>query len=416
MIPLGLRARVFWASATIVGYTYVGFPLLVLARGRLRPAPYRSADITPTVTLLVAAHNEAGAIGSKLENALALDYPADRLEIVVASDGSDDQTEAIVATFADRGVRLLGLGRVGKAAALDAAAGAATGDILVFSDANSLYAPDAIRRLVRPFADASVGGVAGNQRYRPRSASDATTAGEQVYWDFDRILKEAESRAGSTISATGAIYAIRRSLFRGVPVGVTDDFAVSTSVIEQGHRLVFAADAVAWEPVASSGGVEWGRKVRIMTRGFRGVLERRALLDPTRYGFYSVQLASHKVLRRLMAIPLLALALAAPSLWRRGRIYQLATVGQWAFYALGVAGLAMGRRGVARHRLLAAPGFFIMVNAAALTALGNVLRGRRIDRWDPARNEVVTQAPRPPASPPPDARIDAPTRRLGRPR
>ena len=116
----------------------------------------------------------------------------------------------------------------------------------------------------------------GQPALRPGSASDATTAGEQVNWGFDRILKEAESRAGSTISATGAIYAIRRTLFRGVPVGVTDDFAVSTSVIEQGYRLVFAPDAVAWEPVASSGSMEWDRKVRIMTRGLRGVFERSA--------------------------------------------------------------------------------------------------------------------------------------------
>ena len=382
---MGLRSRLFWASAAVVGYTYVGFPLVVLVRGRLRPTPYRSADITPTVSLLVAAHNEARGIARKLENALALDYPADRLDIVVASDGSNDDTEAIVATFVGRGIRLLQLPRQGKALALNAAVAASTGEILVFSDANSLYAADAVRRLVRPFADPSVGGVAGNQRYRPGSASDATTAGEQVYWDFDRLLKEAESRAGSTISATGAIYAIRRSLFRGVPVGVTDDFAVSTSVIEQGYRLVFAADALAWEPVASSGSMEWDRKVRIMTRGLRGVFERRALLNPTRYGFYSVQLVSHKVLRRMAGIPLIVLALLSPALWRRGRVYRLATVLQSAFYLLGIVGLVLGRRGIARHRLLAAPSFFITVNAAAMTALWNIVRGRKIDRWDPAR-------------------------------
>jgi cellulose synthase/poly-beta-1,6-N-acetylglucosamine synthase-like glycosyltransferase len=382
---MGLRSRLFWASAAIVGYTYVGFPLVVLVRGRLRPTPYRAADITPTVSLLVAAHNEARGIARKLENALALDYPADRLDIVVASDGSNDDTEAIVATFVGRGIRLLQLPRQGKALALNAAVAASTGEILVFSDANSLYAADAVRRLVRPFADPSVGGVAGNQRYRPGSASDATTAGEQVYWDFDRLLKEAESRAGSTISATGAIYAIRRTLFRGVPVGVTDDFAVSTSVIEQGYRLVFAPDALAWEPVASSGSMEWDRKVRIMTRGLRGVFERRALLNPTRYGFYSVQLVSHKVLRRMAGIPLIVLALLSPALWRRGRVYRLATVLQSAFYLLGIVGLVLGQRGIARHRLLAAPSFFITVNAAAMTALWNIVRGRKIDRWDPAR-------------------------------
>jgi cellulose synthase/poly-beta-1,6-N-acetylglucosamine synthase-like glycosyltransferase len=402
---MGMRSRLFWASAAIVGYTYVGFPLLVLVRGRLRPTPYRAADITPTVSLLVAAHNEARGIARKLENALALDYPADRLDIVVASDGSNDDTEAIVATFVGRGIRLLQLPRQGKALALNAAVAASTGEILVFSDANSLYAADAVRRLVRPFADPSVGGVAGNQRYRPGSASDATTAGEQVYWDFDRLLKEAESRAGSTISATGAIYAIRRTLFRGVPVGVTDDFAVSTSVIEQGYRLVFAPDAVAWEPVAPSGGVEWGRKVRIMTRGLRGVYERRALLDPRHYGFYSLQLLSHKVLRRLVGIPLIAMALLAPSLWNRGRAYRLATIGQWTFYGLGIAGLALGRRGRGRHRLLAAPSFFVMVNAAALVAAWNVVRGRRIDRWDPARSDTVRLEPAPA---PPEPRSSSP--------
>ena len=138
-----------------------------------------------------------------------------------------------------------------------------------------------------------------------------------MYWDFDRILKEAESRAGSTISATGAIYAVRRSLFRGVPVGVTDDFVG----VDLGDRAGAAARLRRGCRGVGAGGTVWrrgvGAKVRIMTRGLRGVLERRALLNPTRYGFYSVQLVSHKVLRRLMGVPLLALALVAPALWRR---------------------------------------------------------------------------------------------------
>jgi len=333
---------------------------------------------------VVAAYNESASIGAKIENSLALDYPRDRLEIIVASDGSDDGTDDIVRAHQADGVRLLSLPRGGKAVALDTAVAASSGEILVFSDANSIYALDAIRALVRPFADQRVGGVAGNQRYRPASAAAGTAEGERTYWNFDRVLKEAESRAGSTISATGAIYAIRRTLFRGVPVGVTDDFAVSTSVIAQGHRLVFAPDAVAWESVASSGTVEWGRKVRVITRGLRGVWERRELLSP-RYGFYAVQLLSHKLLRRLMGVPLLVMALLAPTLWRHGWIYRLATLGQGALVGLGTIGLLLGKRRVSRHRLLAAPAFFLMVNAAALCAAWNLMRGRRIDRWEPVR-------------------------------
>lgn len=332
----------------------------------------------------MAAYNERSSIGAKVENSLALDYPSDRLEIIVASDGSDDGTDDIVRARETEGVRLLSLPRGGKAVALDAAVAASSGEILVFSDANSMYAPDAIRALVRPFADDRVGGVAGNQRYRPGVVAAGTAEGERTYWNFDRLLKEAESRAGSTISATGAIYAIRRTLFRGVPVGVTDDFAVSTSVIAQGYRLVFAPDAIAWEPVASTGTVEWGRKVRVITRGLRGVWERRELLSP-RHGFYAVQLLSHKLLRRLMGVPLLVMFVVAPTLWRHGWLYRLATLGQSALVALGTLGLLLGKGRIGRHRLVAAPAFFLMVNAAALTAAWNVIRGRRIDRWEPDR-------------------------------
>jgi glycosyltransferase involved in cell wall biosynthesis len=380
-----MRSRLFWSSVAIVLYTYVAFPLIVLLRALLSPRPYRSENITPSVSLIIAAHNEGRRIGAKMENALGLDYPSDRLEIIVASDGSTDRTEQVVRGYAERGVRLLSLPRHGKAAALNAAVSASTGEILVFSDANSEYALDAIRNLVRPFADPGVGGVAGNQHYRSDAIADAIAEGERSYWNLDRALKEAESRAGSTISATGAIYAIRRELFSGVPVGVTDDFATSTSVIAQGKRLVFAPDAVASEPVASSGRIEWGRKVRVITRGLYGVYVRRELLDPRRHGFYAVQLFSHKVLRRLMGVPLLVMALVAPTLWRHGSVYRLATLAQSSLYALGFAGLLLARRPPGRHPALAAPAFFLMVNAAALTAAWNVLRGRRIDRWAPVR-------------------------------
>jgi cellulose synthase/poly-beta-1,6-N-acetylglucosamine synthase-like glycosyltransferase len=338
--------------------------------------------------MIVAAYNEAANIGAKLQNVLELDYPADRFEVIIASDGSNDGTDEIVRQYADRGVKLLSLPRQGKAAALNEAVAASTGDILVFSDANSLYAPESIRALARPFADPEVGGVAGNQVY----LSDAETAlsgdGEHSYWSFDRKLKQSQSQAGNVISATGAIYAIRRSLFQGVPVGVTDDFATSTSVIAQGYRLVFAPDAIAYEPAAESGSKEFKRKVRIITRGLRGVLLRRELLNPFEYGFYALQLFSHKVLRRLVVFPLLALFAVSPLLWTKGLIYRLAALGQFAFYGCGLLGYLLEKQKLGRLKVLSLPFFFCMVNAASFMAALNILRGRRIDFWEPQRAQV----------------------------
>ena len=379
------RRIVFWSAVGTVTATYVVFPLLVLARARLRPRPHSSADITPPLTLIVAAHNEAADIGAKLENIASLDYPADRLEVIVVSDGCDDGTDEIVRSFAGRGVQLLSLPRVGKAAALNAAVGAASGEIFVFSDANSIYAADALRALVRPFADPEVGGVAGDQRYAADPSTEMVASGERGYWNFDRMMKRAESRADNVISATGAIYAVRASLVGPVPEGVTDDFYTSTGVIAQGYRLVFAPDAVAFEPVARSAGLEFGRKVRVITRGLRAVVLRRTLLDPRAHGLYSAQLFAHKVLRRLMVFPLSAIALTSPLLWREGRVYRAATLAQACVYALGVFGLAAAHRPLGRRKLFALPAFFCFVNAAAVRAAWNIASGRRIDRWEPRR-------------------------------
>jgi cellulose synthase/poly-beta-1,6-N-acetylglucosamine synthase-like glycosyltransferase len=399
-----VRRLLFWSATGLLAYTYVLFPLLVLLRAALRPRPYDSAELTPSVTLVISARNEAASIGAKLENLLSLDYPDDRLEVVIASDGSDDGTDELVRGYADRGVRLVSLPRVGKAAALNAAVAEAGGEILVFSDANSIYAPDALRALVRPFADPSVGGVAGDQRYRSRDGADAIASGEQRYWDLDRLLKAAESRAGSTISATGAIYAVRRSLFRPVPPGVTDDFFTSTGAIAHGYRLVFAADAVAYEPVAKTSEVEWGRKVRVMTRGLRGVLMRRELLDARRHGFYAVQLLTHKLLRRTMVFPLTLAAGTSPLLWRSGRVYRVATLAQAAVYGLGAGGMLLRGRPLGRRKVFMLPAFFCFVNAASFRAVLNVVSGRRIDRWEPQRPSAEpadAEAAVPPTSAPP---------------
>jgi cellulose synthase/poly-beta-1,6-N-acetylglucosamine synthase-like glycosyltransferase len=374
--------------ATLIGYAYAGFPLLLLVRSLVVRRPVRAdPNHTPTITVVIAAYNEAASIGAKIENLLSADYPPERREILVASDGSEDGTNEIVEGFAGHGVRLLALERVGKITALNLAVEQATGEIWVFTDANSMFAPQSLRALVAPFADPEVGGVAGNQVYlAPGSKEiDAVTAGERGYWDYDRLLKERESQAGNTVSATGAIYAVRRELRRPLPPAVTDDFMTSVRVVEQGYRLVFAPEAVAYEPPAASNEAEFQRKVRVMTRGLRGVVEARALLNPLRYGFYAVQLFSHKVLRRLVAVPLLILALVSPFLWRRGLFYKLAALGQAFCYGCAAAGLFLRGTRHGKTKLLTVPLFFCTANAAALLATINLIRGRKIDMWSPQR-------------------------------
>jgi cellulose synthase/poly-beta-1,6-N-acetylglucosamine synthase-like glycosyltransferase len=376
----------FWGCAAYVAYAYVGFPLLTILRGRLRPRPYRHAEIEPSVSLLVAAYNEAEVIEDRIRNALELDYPPERLEIVVASDGSEDGTNEIVRRYANGRVRLLELGRVGKAAALNAAVEAASGEVLVFSDANSIFRRDALRALVGPLADDEVGGVAGNQVYLSQEAGDASVVGEQQYWNFDRSLKVAQSSAGSVTGATGAIYAIRRSLFKPIRADVNDDLLTSLRVVAQGYRLVFAPDAVAYEPVVGSAAQTFSRRVRVMARGLRCVVVMRELLDPRRYGFFSLQLLSHKLLMRTAVIPLVLLAISTGVLWNHGLLYWAAAIGQAVFYALGVAGILLARRRVAKWKLLAFPAYFCLVNAAAAKAIWQLFSGETHERWEPDRS------------------------------
>ena len=242
----------FWSRSVTIAYTYVGFPLLVLVRAAPPPAAAAVAPIEPSVSVVLAAHNEAAAIGARLDNLVALDYPADRLETIVASDGSDDATVEIAAALRGTGVRVLALARdrQGRRPQRGGRRGARR-DPGLHRRQHDVRGPARSGRSSRRSPIPRSAGVAGDQRYLPASGSRREAAGERSYWDFDRRVKLAESAAGSTVAATGAIYAIRRELFEPVRTGVTDDFITSTAVIAQGRRLVFAADAVAWEPVAA---------------------------------------------------------------------------------------------------------------------------------------------------------------------
>ena len=381
MIPLAI----FWTAVGLVLYTYAVFPALVLIRGRLFERSFEKSDHTPSVSVLIAAYNEEAHIGQRIENLLGQDYPQDRLQILIASDGSTDHTEEIVRGYADRGVQLIAGPRRGKSETLNAAVAHASGELLLFSDANTHFLPDAVRALVRPFADAGVGGVAGNQIYQRDADESLSADGEMAYWNFDRWMKDAQSRAGSITSATGAIYAIRRALYHPVPRYATDDFIISTGVIASGARLVFAADAVALEPVATSAGAEFARKVRYITQGLHAVRVMRGLLNPLRYGFYSLQLAWHKILRRVMVLPLLAVLAVSPWLWNHGVGYQLVVASQVGLYCAVAVGFALHRIRPVTWRIPTLAFYFFLVNAAALIAIVNNVRGRYVETWTPAR-------------------------------
>lgn len=380
-----MRRAFFWGSLLLLAYSYAVFPLMVLLRGRLRPKPHEGAANTPTVSIIVAAHNEAPSIAKKMENLRRLEYPVERLEIVIASDGSDDGTDEVVRRHLVDNVRLIPLPRQGKARTLNRAVEQSTGEILVFSDAEGSCAPGTLLALVRAFADGSVGGVAGNRIYVDIDDAEGIAVGEGAYWDFDRMMKVAQSAAGSITGAAGSLYAIRRSLFTPIPPGVNDDFFNSLRVVEQGSRMLFVPDAVIYGPVSPDASSEYRRKVRVMTRGLRCAVAVPVLFDPFRYGFYSLQLFSHKILMRTMAVPLLLLALVTPLLWRRHAIYRVAAVAQILFFLCAALGAAFPRAAWARARIISIPTYFCLVNLASIEAIWNVSRGESIDSWVPDR-------------------------------
>jgi cellulose synthase/poly-beta-1,6-N-acetylglucosamine synthase-like glycosyltransferase len=281
-------------------------------------------------------------------------------------------------------VQLLALNRVGKNAALNAGVARAGGDVVVLSDADSLLAPDALRRLVAPFADLRVGAVAGDFRY---VAEQGEGRGERSYWNLDRLWRRLESRAGSVTSATGQLYAVRRAVCEPVPDGVTDDFCLSTGAIAAGMRLWYEPSAVACGPVTAAPEAEFRRKVRMIGRGFASVWHRRALLDPLRTGFYALQLFTHKVLRRLVGIPLVALAVAALALAPAHAIYALAAAVQLAFHGLAVAGFALRRWPASHAPVLSLPLAFDAANLAGLIAFARFVRGDSQRGWVPDRRE-----------------------------
>lgn len=376
-----MTAAVFWACVAIIGYVYLGYPLLmwVLSRWKRSPRPAAPAD-WPTVSLIIAAYNEERVLAAKLANSLSLDYPRDRLEILVASDGSTDGTDGIAAGYAARGVRLLRVeGRQGKTAAQNAAVANANGEIVVFSDANALYEPDALRRIVPHFSDPSVGCVEGRRADFATGAS-AAARHELTYRDWESRIKAWESGVLSCVGATGPIYAVRRSLYVPLEPALISDFMEPLLIMcRHGKRQVFEPAAISREAVLTDLRYEFRRKVRIMTRCLNSLRMTPEVLNPLRNGWFTLQVVSHRLLRWL--VPVFALTAFGANLFLLERpLYRVTLLWQGAFLAAaGLGGLLDRRRiGPACMQL---PFAFCAANLAALVAMGNCLLGRNIVTW-----------------------------------
>lgn len=370
----------------ILAATYLGYPLLVLllaAGRRERPAP---AAVQPgPISVIICAHNEEASIGAKLETVLAAAAEwRGRIEVIVADDGSNDRTAAIVSQAAALGpVRLLRLARGGKAAALARAREAASGDILVFTDADPLWDQKTLPALLAPFADQQVGAVAGEVLARKAQAS-AFAAGDAWFRRYESAIRGAEDRLFGCVSADGGLYAIRAELAEPVPPDVTDDFFLSTAAVARGRRIAFRPDARVHELSTAGRGQNFRRRLRITVRGLTGLWRRRALLNPLRTGWYALGLLFHKLLRRVAPVLVVPLWLLAGWLaWSgSGTVYLwlFATLTAAAALALLLALLPVRLPGPLRLPLYAA------VHVAGLT-VGAILflAGRRYSQWTPQK-------------------------------
>lgn len=375
---------IFWLSVAAVGYAYVGYPLLLSLISRIRPKPVHSADWTPSVSVIIAAYNEERDLAAKLENTLALDYPRSQLEIIVTSDCSSDRTDEIAKRFASRGVRLHRQPeRHGKTAAQNAAVTIARGEIIIFSDATTHYRPDIVRLLTPAFADQSVGCATGRVIYQDGKSS-SVGAGTQSYWNYEFFLKRHESNVCSLIGVCGCMYAVRKSAYVPLYNDACSDFIIATTMVEQGLRAVYIPEAVCMEEPNRQAKRELAARVRIISQTFADLWRNRSVLNPFRSGFYAVQLWSHKIMRYLVPVFLIAIFITSAFLTPRNAFYAALFVAQVAFYFAALVSALLEKLGWS-IRLLALPQYFVITNLASLIAFVKFVSGESYTRWEPHR-------------------------------
>lgn len=379
---------VFWIAVIVVGYAYLGYGALaaLLARAFGRQEAPAGAELPP-VALVVAAYNEEEVILAKIANSLQLDYPRDRLEIVIVTDGSTDRTPELAASVS--GLRVMHAGeRRGKIHALNRVMPTLEPEIVVFSDANAMLNPEALRRIVRHFQDPRVAGVAGEKRIKPQA--DDVSAGEGFYWRYESALKRWDSQISSVMGAAGELVAIRRSAYMPLENDtLLEDFVMSMRLVEQGKRVVYEPEAYATEEASPSIQEEFKRKARIVAGGWQAVFRLWPLLLPKRPVIW-LQYVSHRVLRWVLIPVLLPVILLSNAIlaWELGALYAWLLQLQFLFYGAALLGWRLQAHGV-RTPVLYLPFYFAFLNAAALVGAYRFWTGAQSVTW-----EKVRRAPR----------------------
>ena len=379
-----IAVTIFVFSAIALCYVYIGYPVLVYLVARAFPKPVKRASFTPKVSIIITAYNEENDIRAKIENTLLIDYPKEKLEIIVASDGSTDKTDLIVGEFSAQNVRLFRQeGRVGKTFTQNKAVEQATGEIILFSDATTMYQPNVLSAMLPNFADPSVGCVAGKLVYVDASKS-SIGKGARSYWNYETFIKESESRACSLIGVSGCLYSVRKSAYQPMYPEACSDFLIATIVYQQGLRTVYEPTALCTEETNRQSHKEMRMRVRVISQTFTDLWRNRAMLNPLRSGFYAVQLISHKLLRYsvpfLLILILFSNALAA----FYSLFFTVILILQIIFYLMALAAWGLEKNG-SKAGLLAVPLYFVLTNLASLVGFYKFLKGERYARWEPIR-------------------------------
>jgi biofilm PGA synthesis N-glycosyltransferase PgaC len=376
-----IAAAVFWTSLFLLTYVYVGYPLIAWLRGHLCPKPRATAPIHPPVTIIVVAHNEGHCICRRIENLLSSDYPHDSLEIVIGSDGSTDDTVERAQAYADRGVTVRRFSdRRGKAAMLNDLIPSAHSDIVVLADARQRFEPAAIRRLVANFADPEVGAVSGELILTKRQGTSPAGDGGGFYWKYEKFIRANESWSGSTVGATGAIYAIRRRLFERIPDDtILDDVLIPVRIVRRGYRVLFEAEARAHDLVSWAPREDFIRKARTIAGTFQLFAREPWILNPRRSRVW-FEAISHKALR--LAIPALHIALFGANVALTGFwFYQGVMAAQLMFYAAALAGHALADS-PRRHMLLTVPYTMCLLGWATIVGFSRFVARRQRVTWE----------------------------------